>query len=102
MAFEEEMTCCGQVRERIILKNKKTSKVKISYLCVVCNEYLDEKNIYDLEYFNTFINNIEKRVREIKEKNQFIIPDIIRKRYAKLYDLNVFSLLIIQRVKSSL
>ncbi len=33
---------------------------------------------YDLYYIQNFITKIETKVKEIKEKNQFIIPDTIR------------------------
>lgn len=51
----------------------------------------DNEDMYDIEYLNNFINDIEKKVREIKEKNQFIIPDVIRKRYGKICELNIFT-----------
>ena len=37
------------------------------------------------------IQKIENDVREIKETNQFILPEIIRYEYPKLYSINVFS-----------
>ena len=38
-----------------------------------------------------FVTHIEKKVEEIKDVNQFIIPEIIRHRYPKIYSINVFS-----------
>ena len=35
---------------------------------------------YDLKYIQEYITDIEKKVKEIKEKNQFIIPERIRNR----------------------
>jgi hypothetical protein len=37
------------------------------------------------------IEETEKEVRDIKETNQFILPEKIRYRYPKLYNINVFS-----------
>jgi len=38
-----------------------------------------------------FVTQIEKKVEEIKDVNQFIIPETIRYRYPKIYSVNVFS-----------
>ncbi len=38
-----------------------------------------------------FLNELELKVREIKEKNTFILPEIIRFRFSKLYLTNIFA-----------
>lgn len=40
---------------------------------------------------NKIINETEKDVREIKETNQFILPESIRIHYPRLYSMNVFA-----------
>jgi hypothetical protein len=44
-----------------------------------------EKSLVD------FINKLDEQVREIKESNQFILPERIRYHYPLLYSTNVFS-----------
>lgn len=89
-SFDQLISECEFTSGKILLSNSNKDKKKENQ---TINEKDNLKNIeiYDLEYVQKFLNNIEKKVREIKEKNQFIIPDIIRSRYFNTYNINIFT-----------
>jgi hypothetical protein len=50
---------------------------------------IEDKDL--VENIKTFFETIEKKVSEIKDVNQFPIPESIRYRYSRIYGFNVFA-----------
>jgi hypothetical protein len=48
-------------------------------------------NIQDVNYISEYLSNIESQIQEIKEKNQFMIPEDVRFRFKNIYSINIFS-----------
>jgi hypothetical protein len=71
----------------------KTSSYKYDKLQSECEFYSGKLLFFSSkdDDIHKKIDEIEAKVKEIKETNQFILPEIIRNRYPILYSTNVFS-----------
>lgn len=73
----------------------KTSSYRFDKLQTQCEFYSGKllflENKKSIDAMEGFVETIEKQVEDIKDTNQFIIPEEIRYRYPNLYSINIFS-----------
>jgi hypothetical protein len=69
----------------------KTASYQFDKLQTICEFNSGKVLFFDKKDTVTIVDDIEKRVNEIKDNNQFIIPEAIRYRFPTIYRTNVFS-----------
>jgi hypothetical protein len=80
-SFDQLISECEFTSGKILLSN-----------LVNDTELSKDAEKYSLKYVQDFMSKLENKVKEIKQKNQFIIPDSIRHRYPNTYYTNIFAL----------
>jgi hypothetical protein len=73
----------------------KTSSYQFDKLQTMCEFFSGKvllvKDDEMVKKVTQFIDDVEKKIEDIKDANQFIIPEAIRYRYNTIYSTNVFS-----------
>ena len=112
-SFDQLISECEFTSGKILLSNaelkdddsgtSESSKTPESSSSVQPSQQIIQRTLlvekYDIAYIQNFLSDIEKKVKEIKQKNQFLIPDTIRHRYSEIYNTNVFALVRTMQIK---
>ena len=80
-SFDQLISECEFTSGKILLSN-----------LVQDTELTKDAEQYKLKDVQDFMSLIENKVKEIKQKNQFIIPDTIRHAFPNIYYTNIFAL----------
>jgi hypothetical protein len=89
--FDKLQTMCEfHSGKKLLIPNYTPDDVKFNESSSTDDQKID-KNLKE-ETIDELVKRIESKVVEIKDVNQFVIPEIIRFRYATIYGTNIFAI----------
>jgi hypothetical protein len=87
--FDKLQTMCEfHSGKKLLIPHYVPDDIKFTENSSTYEQKIDKKE----DSIDTFVTKIETKVAEIKDINQFVIPEIIRFRYSTIYGTNIFAI----------